>query len=183
MNLRSWQFVIFSLCIFFGSGLVKNTVVSADGGQWCVAKEGIPDVFLRLGIDYACGDGAVDCSAIILGGSCFTPANLRDHASYAFNSYYHAHPSPSNCVFGGISTLTNTDPSNGNCHYLSSSSDTSAPTPPGPPIPPGPPTFTQPGDVPAGATPIRSATTSTFLSLSTLFVCGLLVLLQTTNFI
>jgi hypothetical protein len=66
---------------------------------------------LQVAIDYACGYGGTDCSALQPGGSCYNPNTIRDHASYAFNSYYQKNPVPTSCVFGGTAQLTTTDPS------------------------------------------------------------------------
>jgi hypothetical protein len=80
------------------------------GGSWCVASPSASPTALQVAMDYACGHGA-DCSAIQQGGSCFNPDTVKDHASYAFNSYYQKNPAPTSCDFGGTATLTSTDPS------------------------------------------------------------------------
>jgi hypothetical protein len=80
------------------------------GGQWCVASQSAAETTVKVALDYACGYGA-DCSQIQQGGVCFDPDTLRDHASYAFNDYYQKNPAPTSCVFGGVATLTNKDPS------------------------------------------------------------------------
>jgi hypothetical protein len=64
-----------------------------------------------VALDYACGQGGADCSAIQQGGSCFSPDTVRDHASYAFNSYYQKNPVQTSCDFGGTAALTTADPS------------------------------------------------------------------------
>jgi hypothetical protein len=43
--------------------------------------------------------------------SCFNPDTVRDHASYAFNSYYQKNPVQTSCDFGGTAVLTSTNPS------------------------------------------------------------------------
>ncbi|MED6147056.1 hypothetical protein PIB30_040430 [Stylosanthes scabra] len=95
-------------------------------GQWCIASASAQDKSLKVALDYACGYGA-DCSAIQPGASCYNPDTLKDHASYAFNDYYQKNPAPTSCSFGGTATLTNKDPSNGNCHYSSSKSSSMSP--------------------------------------------------------
>ncbi|KAF5738299.1 hypothetical protein HS088_TW13G01195 [Tripterygium wilfordii] len=106
-----------------------TTTPASSGGSWCIASPNASPTALQVALDYACGYGGADCSAVQQGASCYDPNTLRDHASYAFNDYYQKHPGSTSCVFGGTAQLTNTDPSSGNCHY-SSSSTTSSITPP-----------------------------------------------------
>ncbi|WJX25084.1 DNA-directed RNA polymerase [Trifolium repens] len=123
------------------------------GGQWCVASQSAAETTVKVALDYACGYGA-DCSQIQQGGVCFDPDTLRDHASYAFNDYYQKNPAPTSCVFGGVATLTNKDPSHGNCHFSSSKTTSMSPptyvsppnsiSPPTTMTPPSPTTMTPP---------------------------------------
>ena len=83
----------------------------SSGGQWCIAKQGAADTALQVALDYACGYGGADCSAIQPGASCYEPNTVRDHASYAFNDYYQKNPIPSSCDFGGTATVSSKDPS------------------------------------------------------------------------
>ncbi|XWS19790.1 hypothetical protein CRYUN_Cryun31cG0046600 [Craigia yunnanensis] len=137
-----------------------TTTPATSGGTWCVANQGASPTAIQVAIDYACGYGGADCSAIQPGGSCYEPNTIHDHASYAFNDYYQKHPAPTSCVFGGTAQLTNTDPSTGNCHYAASSPTSVTPPasiPPPATLPPPttttmtppftmtPPTFTGPG--------------------------------------
>ncbi|KAF5194924.1 Glucan endo-1,3-beta-glucosidase [Thalictrum thalictroides] len=94
----------------------------ATAGQtWCIAKTGAMNNALQAALDYACGMGGADCSAIQPSGSCYNPNNAQSHASYAFNSYYQKNPAPSSCDFKGTAVLVNTNPSTGSCIYPSSS--------------------------------------------------------------
>lgn len=88
-----------------------TTPGSSSGGSWCIAKQDASPTALQVALDYACGYGGADCSAIQSGGSCYNPNTVRDHASYAFNQYYQKNPAPTSCDFGGAAQLTNTDPS------------------------------------------------------------------------
>ncbi|XP_039005942.1 PLASMODESMATA CALLOSE-BINDING PROTEIN 3-like [Hibiscus syriacus] len=99
----------------------ENKATKNLGGSWCIANQGASPTALQVALDYACGYGGADCSAIQPGGICYEPNTVQDHASYAFNDYYQKHPAPTSCVFGGTAQLTNTDPSKGNCHYAASS--------------------------------------------------------------
>ncbi|KAJ0976473.1 hypothetical protein J5N97_018438 [Dioscorea zingiberensis] len=98
--------------------------------SWCTAKNGITDAALQLALDYACGIGGADCSAIQINGSCFNPNTLQSHASYAFNSYYQKNPVPTSCDFAGTATIVSSNPGSAACVYPSSSSTTSGFNPP-----------------------------------------------------
>ncbi|WOL15793.1 glucan endo-1,3-beta-glucosidase 3 isoform X1 [Canna indica] len=105
-------------------------VTPAISGQtWCVAKAGATDEALQLALDYACGLGGADCSAIQQTGSCYNPDTLQTHASYAFNSYYQKNPVATSCDFGGSAMLVNVNPSTGTCIFPSSSSSLSSSIP------------------------------------------------------
>ncbi|KAL4012024.1 hypothetical protein IC575_029096 [Cucumis melo] len=140
---------------------VNPTAVSGNpgGGSWCIASSAASPTALQVALDYACGYGGADCSAIQPGGSCYDPNTVKDHASYAFNDYYQKNPAATSCVFGGTAQLVSTDPSNGNCHYAKPGAVLSPP-PPATPPPPAPviPTPTPPA--PTVPTPPPPATTN-----------------------
>ncbi|XP_051132715.1 uncharacterized protein LOC127252543 [Andrographis paniculata] len=114
--------------------LGANNPVAGPGQSWCVARSGVPDSAVQSALDYACGIGGADCSAIQDGASCYNPSTLQYHASYAFNSYYQRNPVPTSCDFGGTATITNVNPSFGSCIFTTwspttTSSPTAIPTP------------------------------------------------------
>ncbi|KAJ6986494.1 hypothetical protein NC653_019878 [Populus alba x Populus x berolinensis] len=85
--------------------------------KWCVPKADATDKALQANIDYVCSQG-VDCKPIQAGGACFSPDNVRSHASYIMNSYYQSHGrNDFNCDFSQTAVLTTSDPSHGTCKY------------------------------------------------------------------
>ena len=79
---------------------------------WCVAKPHVPEETLQQALDYACGEGAADCTEILPQGNCYNPDTVVAHASYAFNSYWQKHKRHGGtCSFGGTAMLINSDPS------------------------------------------------------------------------
>lgn len=102
-----------------------STPTSA-GTTWCVAKNNVDDNTLQVALDYACGLGSADCTAIQQGGVCFDPDNVQAHASYAFNSYYIKNGMlPGTCDFGGSAALTTLNPSFGKCNFETSTGTSS----------------------------------------------------------
>ncbi|XP_047182288.1 PLASMODESMATA CALLOSE-BINDING PROTEIN 2-like isoform X1 [Vigna umbellata] len=99
----------------------NNSSIYSSGASWCTASPTASQRALQVALDYACGYGATDCSAIQPGGTCYFPNSVRDHASYAFNKYYQKNPVPNSCNFGGVAVITSTNPSSGTCQYASTS--------------------------------------------------------------
>ncbi|KDP21203.1 hypothetical protein JCGZ_21674 [Jatropha curcas] len=162
---------------------------TTSGGSWCIASPTASETALQVALDYACGYGGADCSAIQPGASCYNPNTLRDHASYAFNQYYQKNPVPTSCVFGGTAQLSSTDPSNGNCHYASPTSTPSVtppanPTPTPPTITTSPTTMTPPlTTTPSGPTVYGVAEPTGLPSSATSVSCSLLLLCSATAII
>uniref|UniRef100_A0ACD5YY76 Uncharacterized protein n=1 Tax=Avena sativa TaxID=4498 RepID=A0ACD5YY76_AVESA len=91
-------------------------------GLFCVAIQGADPTALQTGLNYACGPGHADCSAIQPGGKCYKPNDLPALASYAYNDYYQRNAaSGATCSFSGTATTTPTDPSSGQCVFAGSS--------------------------------------------------------------
>eukprot|EP00250_Pteridium_aquilinum_P006731 c16586_g1_i1 orf=333-776(+) len=104
------------------SPMVRQSIV-APTESWCIAMSSIDDSTLQAALDYACGQTTADCNPIKLGGPCFFPNTVVHHASYVFNSYYQVNAKGANtCSFGGVATVTTTNPSSETCEYPSSGS-------------------------------------------------------------
>lgn len=79
---------------------------------YCAAKDGADSKMLQAALDWACGPGKVDCSALLQGERCYEPDNVAAHATYAFDAYYHMMGrAPGTCDFNGVATITTTNPS------------------------------------------------------------------------
>uniref|UniRef100_A0A0E0KE94 X8 domain-containing protein n=1 Tax=Oryza punctata TaxID=4537 RepID=A0A0E0KE94_ORYPU len=120
----------------------------ATAGTFCVALQNADATALQAGLNWACGPGQADCSAIQPGGACYKQNDLAALASYAYNDYYQKMSSTgATCSFNGTATTTTTDPSSGSCVFSGSSmaggTNTSVPGA-------SPPTTLSP---PAGLTP------------------------------
>lgn len=101
-------------------------VIGHSSASYCVCKDGVDAKILQENIDYACGSGA-DCTAIHTNGACYNPDTVKDHCSYAVNSYYQRKgASGASCDFKGTATLTSTAPAStgSGCVYQSTAGNT-----------------------------------------------------------
>ncbi|XP_042491792.1 glucan endo-1,3-beta-glucosidase 13-like isoform X2 [Macadamia integrifolia] len=107
-----------------GGGAVDMTTeanITNSNGTWCIASSTASELDLQSALDWACGPGNVDCSAIQPSQPCYQPDTLLSHASYAFNSYYQQNGATDiSCGFGGAGVKTNKNPSYDNCLYKTS---------------------------------------------------------------
>ncbi|CAL9135400.1 X8 domain [Musa troglodytarum] len=88
--------------------------------QWCIADEQTPDDILQAALDWACGPGGADCKMIQPNKPCYLPNTVKDHASYAFNSYWQRYKNGGgSCYFGAAAMVSDLDPSHGACQIES----------------------------------------------------------------
>lgn len=79
---------------------------------YCIAMDGVDSKSLQAALDWACGPGRANCSEIQPGEDCYQPNNVKNHASYAFDSYYQKEKKvPGSCDFKGVAMITTSDPS------------------------------------------------------------------------
>lgn len=86
-------------------------LLDAQFEDYCVADEQATEDELLNAMKWACSNGA-NCSAIQANQTCYFPNTTKDHAFYAFNSYYQnmKHEGAS-CYFTAAAVLTGLDPS------------------------------------------------------------------------
>ncbi|CAK9156821.1 unnamed protein product [Ilex paraguariensis] len=109
-----------SLILLLLTLIFLSSIPQKSDGQfedWCIADEQTPDEELQKALDWACGNGA-DCSKIQINKPCYLPNTVKDHASYAFNSYYQKlkHKGAS-CYFNSAAIITALDPSHNSCKF------------------------------------------------------------------
>ncbi|ONK59686.1 uncharacterized protein A4U43_C08F9300 [Asparagus officinalis] len=98
-----------------------HSVSLAGTGSFCVAVQNADAGALQAGLNWACGPGGANCSAIQPGEPCYS-TNLAALASYAYNDYYQrAQATGGTCGFNNTAMLTTNDPSNGACIFTGSS--------------------------------------------------------------
>ncbi|CAL0327778.1 unnamed protein product [Lupinus luteus] len=112
------MFMLKLMVLLLFLSMISLKTVNAEFEQWCVADEQSSDDELQAALNWACGVGGADCSKIEEKQPCYLPNTLKDHASYAFNSYYQKFKqSGGSCNFRGAAMTTEVDPSHGSCHY------------------------------------------------------------------
>ncbi|KAL3815069.1 hypothetical protein ACJIZ3_016337 [Penstemon smallii] len=112
--------------LFDNGSAIYDISLSSFGGNssmdFCIARRGVDESSLRMGLDWACGPGRANCAAIQQGRPCYEPDTLENHASYAYNDYYQRmRGSGGTCDFDGTATTTIVDPSYGSCRFTGSS--------------------------------------------------------------
>ncbi|KAL0015617.1 hypothetical protein SO802_002686 [Lithocarpus litseifolius] len=102
----------------------ESNVTSSNGTTWCIASSKASEKDLQNALDWACGPGNVDCTAIQPSQPCYEPDTTISHASYAFNSYYQQNGATDiACSFGGNGVKVDKNPSYDSCLYLTAGSN------------------------------------------------------------
>ncbi|PIM99886.1 Glucan endo-1,3-beta-D-glucosidase [Handroanthus impetiginosus] len=102
--------------IFFLSIWIQGS--DAQFEDYCIADNQASEDELVNAMRWACSNGA-DCSAIQDYQNCYFPNTTKDHASYAFNSYYqNMKHSGASCYFTATAILTGLDPSHDSCKFV-----------------------------------------------------------------
>ncbi|XP_023742083.1 glucan endo-1,3-beta-glucosidase 4 [Lactuca sativa] len=104
-----------------GLDISGGMTVNASSGGFCVARKGADVSSLEDGLNWACGPGQANCSAIQSGQPCYMPDTIENHASFAYNDYYQRMRSVGGtCDFSGTAVTTMVDPSYGSCIFTGS---------------------------------------------------------------
>ncbi|XP_071712520.1 glucan endo-1,3-beta-glucosidase 4 [Rutidosis leptorrhynchoides] len=110
----------------FSLDTLGETTGNGSGG-FCVARKGADVGSLQDGLNWACGPGKANCSAIQSGQPCYMPDTVENHASFAYNDYYQRMSSVGGtCDFSGTAVTTMVDPSYGSCIFTGSKSTNSS---------------------------------------------------------
>ncbi|XP_038900887.1 glucan endo-1,3-beta-glucosidase 4-like isoform X2 [Benincasa hispida] len=126
MSEKNWGVLSTKGSAIYRLSSLSSRVTGSSSVVYCVAKDGADSGKLQNGLNWACGQGGANCSAIQPGQPCFLPDNIINHASYAFNDYYQKmQRNGGTCDFEGTATLTNTNPSHGSCVYTGSGNPSS----------------------------------------------------------
>ncbi|PIN14843.1 Glucan endo-1,3-beta-D-glucosidase [Handroanthus impetiginosus] len=133
-------------------------------------QSGAAQKSVQAALDFVCGIGGADCSAIQQGAPCCNSNTQQNHASCAFNSYYLKNPVQTSRDFGGVAVVANVNPNSGFCVFPISPSFTSpmtsfatmtTPTPTPTPTMPSPSMTTPTPTMPSPTTPTPNITSLT----------------------
>ncbi|KAL4560984.1 hypothetical protein LXL04_033142 [Taraxacum kok-saghyz] len=121
--------------VYFRNGSAVYSLDFGDSGRnntggFCVVRKGADPGGLQSGLNWACGQGQANCSAIQSGQPCYLPNTVQNHASYAYNDYYQRKRIVGGtCDFGGTAIITNINPSYGMCIFKGSSNSSGGSSP------------------------------------------------------
>ncbi|CAK9186945.1 unnamed protein product [Ilex paraguariensis] len=132
---RNWG-IIFpnGTAVYLLSFSTSDRVSANSSSVFCIARPGADTTTLQNGLNWACGQGQANCSAIQPGQACYFPNTIQSHASYAYNEYYQQmHSVGGTCDFNGTASTTGFDPSYGSCKFTGSSNSSAGDLIPPPP--------------------------------------------------
>ncbi|GFY98992.1 O-Glycosyl hydrolases family 17 protein [Actinidia rufa] len=129
---RNWGLFFNNGTAVYSLKLSNSQQISGNSSSvFCIAKQGADATKLQNGLNWACGQAQVNCSAIQPGKQCYNPDTVQNHASFAYNDYYQKmHSAGGTCDFDGTATTTSVDPSYGSCTFSGSSNSSSRTTVP-----------------------------------------------------
>ncbi|KAE8687180.1 Glucan endo-1,3-beta-glucosidase 4 [Hibiscus syriacus] len=109
---KNWGLLFTNGSAVFPLSLSGSSQINGNSTTvFCVAKDDASEDKLRDGLNWACGQGKGNCSAIQSGKPCYLPNNIKNHASYAYNDYYQKmHTVGGTCDFDGTATAATNDP-------------------------------------------------------------------------
>lgn len=110
---RNWGVLYTNGSAVYPLNLGNSSQITGNSSSlFCVAKADADSDKLQDGLNWACGQGQANCTAIQRGQPCYLPDNVGNHASYAYNDYYQKmHSVGGTCDFDGTATTTAADPS------------------------------------------------------------------------
>lgn len=114
-------FLFLSIVVIDHLPVANSTLRNLLTTQWCVVAISATDAQMQANIDWGCSiEAKVNCRPIQPGGACFDPNTLMNHASFVMNAYYQSHNRTEEaCYFNDTGTFIITDPSYGDCVYVS----------------------------------------------------------------
>ncbi|KAG0581652.1 hypothetical protein KC19_4G269100 [Ceratodon purpureus] len=102
--------------------LAKHRRLADDRGfVWCVVLRNSDVYAVQTALNWACA--RINCGPTYVGGTCFIPNTIWDHASWAFNAYYNSmNGAQDACNFSGTAYVSSNDPSSEQCFYQGTNS-------------------------------------------------------------
>ncbi|CAK7339126.1 unnamed protein product [Dovyalis caffra] len=85
---KNWGLFFTNGSAVYSFSLSTSNGITGNNSDFCVAKPNADPGKLQKGLNWACGEGGANCSAIQEGRPCYLPNTYQNHASYAYNDYY-----------------------------------------------------------------------------------------------
>ncbi|XP_052184251.1 glucan endo-1,3-beta-glucosidase 4 isoform X2 [Diospyros lotus] len=124
---RNWGLFFTNGTAVYPLSLSSQRISNNSSSVFCISKPGADHDKLQSGLNWACGQGHANCSAIQSGQPCYYPDTVQNHASFAYNDYYQKMRSVGGtCDFDGTAQITSDDPSYGSCTFTGSTNSSSS---------------------------------------------------------